>query len=204
MFLAVDITRSIITKTFTCSQNTGRITLLVIGGERGTYIQDETQTNGGLSEYENRQNLAVTLFGDALYLLHIQLDCFRQYGTDSHEIDCNRAHHVDVWIDLNDDGRFDESENRVHRRSSIDIEAPEYTYNLQIFIPLSDGINTKAGQHRMRIRLMRSEAYQRQCGNTDYSEIREYTVNIIPRKRCEGKICLFIDYSKSMYDYFHF
>ncbi|CAF1298282.1 unnamed protein product [Rotaria magnacalcarata] len=100
------------------------------------------------------------------------------------EIDCDLDYHINVWIDLNDDGKFDESENRIHRRSRIDSETPRHGYNLQILIPLIDGINTRVGPHRMRLSLMRSEVYQRKCGNTDYSEIREYTVNIIPRKTC--------------------
>jgi hypothetical protein len=182
-------------RNFICSPNAGKIMLVLIGGEYETHIRDETPTNTAITDYQNRHHLAVTLFGHALYLIRIQLDCPRQYGSDSLETDCNLAHHVDVWIDLNNDGKFDESENRVHRRSSIDSETQEHTYDVQISIPLIDGTNTKAGPHRMRLRLMRSEAYQKQCGNTDYGETREYTVKIIPRKICRGKICPLIDYS---------
>jgi hypothetical protein len=169
--------------------------LILIGGELGTEIRDETLTNALSNEYQKRHSHTVTLFGYAVYLLRVQFDCPRQYGSNLLETDCTLAHHVDVWIDLNDDGKFDESENRVYRRSQIDSETPEYTYDLQILIPAIDGTGTKAGTHRMRIRLMRSEAYQKQCGKTEHSETREYTVNIIQRKRCQGNICSLIDHN---------
>jgi len=184
-----------ITKNFICSSNVGKIVLVMIGGEQETQIRDVTPTNAAISDYQNRHQLTVTLLDYTIYIINIDLDCPRQYNSDSVEPDCSLAHHVDVWIDLNNDGKFDESENRVHQRSRIDIEARDYTYDLQILIPLIDGTNTKAGPHRMRLRLTRSEIYQRQCGNNDYGETREYTVNIIPRKRCAGKICSLIDYS---------
>ncbi|CAF2790009.1 unnamed protein product [Rotaria sp. Silwood2] len=170
--------------------------LVLISGEQETYIRDDTSTIAVISDYQNRHHLAVTLFADSLYLIRIHLDCPRQYGSDSPGTDCNIAHRVDVWIDLNNDGNFDESENQVHRRSPIDSETRVNGYDLTIFIPQIDGTNTKAGHHRMRLSVMRSEDYQRQCGSTDYSETREYTVNIVPRKTCAGKICTFIDKRK--------
>jgi hypothetical protein len=183
------IASPIIARNFICSPSIGKITLVLIGGEQGTYIRDETTTNAAISDYQNRHHFTVTLVEYTIYIINIQLDCPRQYNNEPVESDCSLAHRVDVWIDLNNDGRFDESENRVHQRQLIDREVQEYTYDLQILIPSIDGTNTKAGPHRMRLRLTRSEIYQRQCGNNDYGETREYTVNIIPRKRCEGKIC---------------
>jgi len=168
--------------------------LVLIGGAHGTQIRDETPTNAVINDYQSQHRHAVTLFADAIYILRIQFDCPRQYDSGSVETDCYLAYHVDVWIDLNDDGNFDESENRVHQRSPVDSETQGYAYDLQILIPVIDGMNTKAGPHRMRLRLMRSEAYQKQCGKTDYGETREYTVTIISRKRCEGKISPLIDY----------
>ncbi len=195
MFPAAAIVESARTRNFICSPGVGKIVLVLIGGEHKTRIVDETPTNAAISDYQNRHHLAVTWFGDTMYLLRIQFDCPRKFGSDSFETDCKLAHHADVWIDLNNDGKFDESENRVYRRPSIYMETEENTYDLEILIPLIDGTITKAGPHRMRVRLMRSEAYQKQCGDTDDSEIREYTVNIVRKKRCEGKNYPLIDYS---------
>ncbi|CAF3440080.1 unnamed protein product, partial [Rotaria sp. Silwood2] len=79
--------------------------LVMLSGEQETYIRDDTSMNTAISGYQDRQQLAVTLFGDSLYLLRMLLDCPRQYGNDSLDIDCNLAHYVDVWIDLNNDGK---------------------------------------------------------------------------------------------------
>lgn len=159
-----------------------------MGGELNTQIRDERLTNALSNEYEKQQQHTITLFGDAVYLLRVQFDCPRQQGSNLFETDCTPAHHVDVWIDLNNDGKFDASENRVYRRSRLDDETPEYTYDLQLLIPPIDAINTNAGTHKMRIKLIRSEPYQKKCGKNEHSETREYTVNIIQRKKCPSNI----------------
>ena len=175
-------------RTLICSPTSGNIRLVLIGGEQQTYIRDGTPANTAISGYENRHPLAVTLFGDTVYLVRILLNCPSIYGGDSLATDCYLAHHVDVSIDLNDDGKFDQSENQVHRRTPIDSESLEHGYDLQIIIPVIDGTYTKAGPHRMRLTLMRSEAYRRECNDAGYSETRHYIVNIIPRKTCPGRI----------------
>ncbi|CAF5113338.1 unnamed protein product [Rotaria magnacalcarata] len=168
--------------------------LVHISGELGTQLRDETTTiaNIATSDNRNRHDFAVTLYADAAYQVRIQLDCSRQYDSDLLQVDCNFAHHVNVWIDLNDDGQFDESENRIYHQSSVNTETSGDMYDLQIFIPIIDDTTTKAGQHRMRLSVTRSEAYRRQCGNADHVETREYTVKIIPRKICRGKFYMFI------------
>jgi hypothetical protein len=167
----------------------GKIVLILMMGVQETQIRDETPTNDALGVTYNRNYLTVTLYEDTTNVLHIQLDCAQQYRVDSVEFDCSRAHHVDVWIDLNGDGEFDDTENRVRHRSSINNQLSRSTNDLQISIPEIDDTNTKSGSHRMRIKLTPSEDYRLKCGNTDYSETREYTVNIIPRIAYAGKIC---------------
>lgn len=182
----------IVIKTLSCSTTPGKIKLVLIGGELETYIRDDTSTNTAASGYYNRQNLVVTLFGDTIYLIRVYLDCPAPYGIDSVGNDCNLAHHMDAWIDLNDNGKFDEFENRVHHRLPIDAETSVHGYDLQVSIPVIDATHLAAGQHRMRIGVMRSEAYRANCDDSGYSETREYTVNIIPRKMCRGKIVLIL------------
>ena len=172
----------------TCSPTPGKIVLVLVAGEQETSIRDDAATNAAITNHENRHQFAVTMFGDSLYLLRIHLACPSLYGRDSFDTDCNLAHHVDVWIDLNDDGKFDEFENRVHRRSPIESKTPRDGYDVQILIPVIDGTHTKVGPHRMRLSVMRSEAYRRDCGEIGYSETRDYTVYITQRTKCAGKI----------------
>ena len=164
--------------------NIGKIVLILMMGVQGTQIRDEKPTNNALGVYYNRDYLSVTLYEDTTNVLHIQLDCARQPRVES---DCNLAHYVEVWIDLNDDGKFDDTENRVRHRSSINNQILQNTYDLQISIPEIDEMHTKSGPHRMRIKLTPSEDYRLKCGNTDYSETQEYIVNIIPRIAYAGK-----------------
>jgi hypothetical protein len=162
-------------------------------GVQGTQIHDETQSNTMVSNYDNQQHFAITLYEDTVNVLRIRLNCAQQYLENLLDYDCRLVHHVDVWIDLNGDGNFDETENRVYQRSPINSDIPRDTYNFQISIPPIDDWSTKTGLHRMRIKLIPSEVYTRKCGNSDYSEIREYIVNIVPKNLNTGKICSLID-----------
>ena len=159
-------------------------------GEENTEIHDETPMNDALSVYYNRHHVTITLYEDTTNVLYILVDCARQSRVNSVESDCSLAHHVDASIDLNDDGEFDDTENRVRHRSLNNNQLLRSTYDLQISIPEIDGRNIKAGLHRMRIKLTPSEDYRLKCDNADYSETREYTVNIIPRIAYAGKSCL--------------
>jgi hypothetical protein len=162
--------------------------LVQMAGQQGTEIRDETATKAALSIYLNRQYITVTLYESSVNMLRIQLDCAQQYRDDSLDYGCSLAYQIDVLIDLNDDGKFDEVENRVHHRSLAHSQGSRGTYDLEVCIPLIDGTNTKAGSHRMRLGLISSEDYRRKCGGTDYSETREYTVNVVPKTACAGKI----------------
>jgi hypothetical protein len=174
--------------------------LIEMDGEQGTQIRDKTPTNAANNGYQNRRSITVTLYESTVNVLHIQLDCAQQYRDDSLTYSCILAYHIDVWIDLNDDGKFGEVENRVLHRSLIHSQGLRGTYDLEICIPQIDDINTKTGLHRMRLSLMPNEDYQKKCSKTDYSEKREYTVNIVPKPTCRGKIYLLIPFvRKSLY-----
>ena len=159
-------------RSFVCAPNVEQIKWILAGGELGTQIRDS-------SSYTNPVTKEITFFGDAVYLIRVELDC-RSYS----DSDCTRGHHVDIFLDLNGDGNFDRGENRVFRRTYIPEETPDNTFDLQILIPPIDESNVKTGLHRMRLTLMRSETYQKQCGRSHDSIVREYMVNIVPRKGC--------------------
>ncbi|CAM4935933.1 unnamed protein product [Rotaria socialis] len=179
--IAVDITAVpiLVTDSF-CSLVPAKIMLFVMDGEQGTGIHDEMQTTTAIIDYDNQHNQTVTLHEETVNLLRIQLDCTQKSTIDSLNYDCSHVHHVDVWIDFNDDGNFDGAENRVDVRSPNNGELPVGTYDLKISIPAIDGRRTKSGLHRMRIQVIPSDDYISKCGQADYSETREYTVNIIP------------------------
>jgi hypothetical protein len=179
---------SLITSSPLCSLTSAKIMFVLMIGQQGTEIRDETPTNTAISIYRNRQHMSATLYESTVNVLRIQLDCSQQYRDDSLDYGCSLGYQINVWIDLNDDEKFDEVENRVHHRSLIQGQGPRGTYDLEICIPLIDDTNTRAGPHRMRISLMTSEDYRKKCDNTGYSETREYTVNVIPKAICGGKI----------------
>jgi hypothetical protein len=170
-----------------CSLNTGKIVLVIMAGERGTQIRDDTPTNALMNNYQNQHHIAVTIYEHTDYLIRIQLDCSWQLNTELFEHGCNLAQDVNIWIDLNNDGRFDESEIGSPYRWPVTSYMPQGIYDLQIHIPLIDARYMRTGSHRMRLVVMPSENYRRTCDRTDYNETRDYTVNIVPRTRYLGK-----------------
>jgi hypothetical protein len=175
-----------------CSISSAKITFVHLSGQQGTEIRDETSKTNPIDANENIQSITVTLYESSVNVLNIQLDCNQQYDDDSIDYSCSLAYHIHVLIDLNDDGKFDEAENRVHQRSLIHSKKSKGTYNLEVSIPPIDGINTKAGSHRMHLNLIPSEDYRKKCGKTGYKETREYKVKIISKPICNGKIYVFI------------
>jgi hypothetical protein len=127
--------------------------------------------------------MAVTVYEHTVYLIRIQLDCFWQLDRDLFENGCNLAQDVNVWVDLNDDGRFDDSEVGAPYRWPVTSYMPQGIYDLQIHVPLINERYIKTGRHLMRVVAMSSDHYRRICGRTDYNETRDYTVNIIDRMR---------------------
>jgi hypothetical protein len=162
-----------------------------MAGEQGTHIRDNIPTNILLRENQNRHHLAVSLHESATYRIRIQLDCEPKSSRGPLQRNCNLAQDVSVWIDLNNDGKYDETESRIPHRWPLHSTMPLGIYDLKIDIPGVDGQYIRSGSHRMRVVVKPSEEYQRKCGNTDYSETREYTVNIIPRTTYGGNILFF-------------
>ena len=171
-----------------CKQKNGKIALVIMAGEQGTHIRDNIPATTLLRENQNRHHLAITLYENTIYRIRIQLDCFAHYKGGLPDGDCNVAQDVNVLIDFNNDERFDEAESRVPHRWPLPNSMSLGVYDLELNIPAIDRVNTKLGPHRMRIVIMPSEEYRRICGNTDYREVREYTVNIIPKAAYRGKI----------------
>jgi hypothetical protein len=154
-----------------------------MAGEKGTQIRDDTPPNPLLGDYQSEHHKAVTIFEHTVYLIRIQLDCSWQLNPELFEKGCNLAQDVNVWIDLNDDGRYDESEIGAPYRWPVTSYLPEGIYDMQIYVPTIDSRYMTNRQHRMRIVVLDNENYRRTCGRTDYTETREYMVNIIPRAR---------------------
>ncbi|CAF4027033.1 unnamed protein product [Rotaria sp. Silwood2] len=169
-----------------CSKTNSKIVLVIMAGEKGTHIRDDTPINTAVREDQNRHHLAVTLFDNTIYRIRIQLDCDQRSSRASFKIQCNLAYDVNVYIDLNNDGRFDESESRVPHRWPLRSTMTIGIYDLEIPVPSIDAVTTKSGSHIMRVVVKSSDEYNRKCGKSDYSETREYTVNIIPKETYRG------------------
>ena len=150
-------------------------------GELGTHIRDDTPMNTLVGVNQNRHHLAVTLYENTVYRIRIQLDCDRPSSKGSYDINCNLAQDVNVLIDHNNDGRFDESESHVPNRWPLLNSMGLGIYDLSVSIPSISDWNMKAGVHRVRVVVMPSEEQNRKCGPSNYREVREYTFNVIPR-----------------------
>ena len=99
-----------------CSQANSKVVLVIMTGELGTHIRDDTPMNTFVSASQNRHHLGVTLYENTIYRIRIQLDCDQPTSKGTYDTNCNLAKEVNAWIDLNNDERFDESEARFPNR----------------------------------------------------------------------------------------
>jgi hypothetical protein len=95
------------------------------------------------------------------------------------ETNCNVPHYLDVWIDLNDDGTFDQNKERFLHNDQRYGGSIKRDYDFSIAVPKIHGENYLDGPHRMRIILTRDENNRKPCYNAGYGEARDYTVHII-------------------------
>ncbi|CAF1430287.1 unnamed protein product, partial [Adineta steineri] len=166
-----------------CSIPLARIILVIMAGEVGSEIRDDKVYDASTNTNQNQHHMTVTLYENTIYLLRIQLDCSTQMRTELTDTGCNLAQDVDVWVDWNDDGNFDASEIEAPYLLPVTSYLPQGVYDIQLNIPLIDERYIANRPHRMRIVVAPSENYRRTCNNyQEYSELREYNVNIISRK----------------------
>lgn len=147
-------------------------------------INDEIKRCSSLNNYEDRSQSVVRLFDTTVYMLRIQLYCIQQWNNNNlrqQDSSCSLAHYLGVWIDLNNDGNFDETRERFLHNHQINGIYDRRDYELSLFIPQTDGVNYPDGPHRMRIVLVRDENNLKSCYHDGYGEARDYTVHIIPK-----------------------
>jgi hypothetical protein len=174
---------------FVCSDGNDAISLVKLFGEQGSQIRDEMKKCTSMNNYNDRNDLVVSLFDNMVYTLRIELYCVQQrrdensYNQDSSffETTCSRTQYLDVWIDFNNDGIFDDSKERMFSSDWYGNDRRKTEYDLNIVIPKIDGRNYLNGQHRMRIILTQDERTRKSCYNTGYGEARDYTVQIISK-----------------------
>lgn len=171
-----------------CSLCINKIGLVHMPGEFGSKIEDDIRVDVFLDDEQNRQHLTASVYEESIYRLRVQLDCGGQLDRNAFDSPCSRSLSVFAWIDYNDND-FDDRESRMLRRSWPDSASPTGAYELDIRIPTINGRDVKSGRHRMRISVIPSEEYQRECGSLTYNEIRDYTVNIYPKPRPISKDC---------------
>lgn len=155
-------------------------------GEQNTEIDDTTKQCGATNNYNDRRELAVTLFDNTAYTLQIELFCAQQWGSgNSYDSDssfsdatCNHKNYLDVWIDYNNDGVFDEYNERISTTDRYDDNNYKTRYDLSINIPQIDGRTNVDGQHQMRVILTQDEQNRKPCYISGYGEARDYTVQI--------------------------
>ncbi|CAF4159763.1 unnamed protein product, partial [Rotaria magnacalcarata] len=95
------------------------------------------------------------------------------------ETNCNIAHYLDVWIDLNNDATFDQSKELLFNDNQRNVGYINGDYDLNIAIPQTNGENRIVEPHIMRILLTREPNNRKPCYSDGYGEARDYTVHIL-------------------------
>lgn len=158
-------------------------------GEQNTEIDDDQRVCRSTNNYEDQYDLSAALFDNKVYTLRIELSCAKQessdYGTaydePSSDNSCKQASYVDVWIDFNNDGDFDDIGERVSSTDRYNGDNRQPQRDLRLSIPAIDGRNTVAGQHRMRVILSHDDRSRGACQNSGSGEARDYSVRIIQK-----------------------
>ena len=172
-----------------CSDDSSAIALVELFGARSTQLRDDLKRCNSMNNYNDRTNLVVSLYDDTVYALHLALYCVQQMGNDNsydqgeklRGIDCSYVQYFGVWIDLNNDGVFDENTERILPTNWYEDGQRTTQYDLNIAIPKIDGRVYFSEQHRMRIVMTQDERNRKPCYSTGYGEVRDYTVQIIPK-----------------------
>ncbi len=165
-----------------CSDSNHGISLVTLYGEQNTQIYDDLKQCNSVNNYNDRSNYVVRLYDNNAYTVHVELYCVQQDYRDSYnQNQCNLPHYLDAWVDFNNDGIFDESREQVHSSSWYEDSNRATEYDMKVTIPQIDGQNRLDGQHRMRIVLTSDERNRKPCQNSGYGEVRDYTIQIIPR-----------------------
>lgn len=155
---------------------------------QGEYIAnlelEDISNSSGNSSYTDFTDISTDLILGQSYPIEV-MNGYDQYDQDK----------VLVWIDLNIDGDFDDSGEQVWE-SAVGTGTP---FSGNISAPASADI----GQTRMRIRLFDTQngANSTPCGNSDWGEVEDYTVNLIspdipptadftaePTETCDGLV----------------
>ena len=87
-----------------------------------------------------------------------------------------------VWVDWNDDKDFDDAGEKVYASGAIGSD--QYT------TVITPPVGTTPGPKRMRIRLHDSEdgANDTPCGNSEWGEVEDYTLNVLPEITWTGAL----------------
>ncbi|CAF5053368.1 unnamed protein product, partial [Rotaria sp. Silwood1] len=80
------------------------------------------------------------------------------------------------------DGTFDDNTEQIVPNSWYRDDPHMTQSDISLTIPQIDGRYYVGGQHRMRIVLVQDARNRKACQNSDYGEVRDYTVNIIPKE----------------------
>ncbi|CAF1553568.1 unnamed protein product, partial [Rotaria sordida] len=164
-----------------CSVGHSAIFSVSISGEQNTQIRDETRKCSSTNNYNDQSNLAVTLFDNTVYTVHIALSCVQQsgygntYSQDPYvfETYCRDSRYIGMWIDFNNDGTFDDNTERLVPNHSHRDDPHMTQSDISFMIAQIDGRYYVGGQHRMRIVLVQDARNRKGCQNNGYGEVRD-------------------------------
>lgn len=161
-----------------CSLCINKIGRVELPGEFGTRIDDNTLGSSRLYSDRNEPYMIAKLYEESSYRLDVKLNCGNG-GQDDNP--CSNSLMVIAWIDFNDNN-YDDGESRVLQRGWSQGQRATGVFYLNINVSSVDGRTVRDGLHRLRLTVRPSDEYQRECGNFQYEEVKDYQVEVI-RKR---------------------
>ena len=158
-----------------CSTGDVALFSIELSGDQNTRIQDSMTRCSARNNFEDQTHMTVKLSTKMTYKLQIRLHCVESWNM---EHQCDVSHYINVWLDLNNDGQFDDKQEQILQSSNRIHGTIKQDYTLSISIPKVNERPYNGKPHRMRVVLARDEKTCKPCYNHGHGEARDYTIYI--------------------------
>src|SRR5690625_962385 len=142
-----------------------QISNVSLQGESVNLDNDSQCSNGGNGDYTQLDN--PDLLPGGTYEVSVSSDYFFLLGQN-----------IRIWIDYDNDGVFDDSEEIGNTNGSGMHNSGTNSFTFTIPADIQEGL------HRMRVRLVSHDGYIDPCGEEFSGETEDYNVSILPAPSC--------------------
>src|SRR5690625_5280484 len=142
-----------------------QISNVSLQGESVNLDNDSQCSNGGNGDYTQLDN--PDLLPGGTYEVSVSSDYFFLLGQN-----------IRIWIDYDNDGVFDDSEEIGNTNGSGMHNSGTNSFTFTIPADIQEGL------HRMRVRLVSHDGYIDPCGEEFSGETEDYNVSILPAQSC--------------------